>query len=97
MNYALWIESILCEKKEKMEVLWKFLLFLCGLFYIFSIYLQINNFFNLKQTRMKRKTYKKPVMQVFRLHQKIQLLNGSPQGNLGGSQPPQEENWGYDD
>ena len=46
---------------------------------------------------MKRKTYKKPVMQVFRLHQKIQLLNGSPQGNLGGSQPPQEENWGYDD
>ena len=45
---------------------------------------------------MKRKTYKKPVMQVFRLHQKIQLLNGSPRGDLGDSQTPTEENWDDD-
>lgn len=42
---------------------------------------------------MKRKDYMKPMTQVILLYQQYYLLSGSPQGDFGERQNPEEQNW----
>lgn len=42
---------------------------------------------------MKRKNYNRPTVQCVELKQRQQLLNSSPQGDLGDSQAPTNYDW----
>jgi hypothetical protein len=40
-----------------------------------------------------KKQYGRPTVHVVKLHHQVQLLYGSPTGNLGNPQSPLNQNW----
>ena len=84
-----------------------FFLQMKSLFHNFFVYLNPKNLYTYMKIAKKKersqpeqirallkgKDYEKPAMLVVQLQHQSRLLQGSPQGNLGGPNTPQYEEW----